>query len=276
VNCMGKQIGRSKRTYDLLLDLWPVYKLGMWMGRQPGLGSLLSPAFSPKIHQVTMLPVNEPIAQGKQTVLPYALLDQLVERASARFIMNECVCRSQEHCQAHPIDLGCLFLGEGAARIHPSLGRLCDVDEARLHLQRGLQSGLYPLIAHTVLDAFTLGIPYRRMLTVCFCCECCCLVQRGLRKGPASLLKVVQPLPGLQVHVGEACAACGDCVGKCPVGAISMNHHGAEISRDCKGCGICLNACPTGAIQLSMDGAAGLEEAFIERIRGYADIFSEE
>ena len=255
-----------------MLNLWPLYKLGLWMGRQPGVGSVLSPVFSPKIHQVTMLPVNEPIAQGEQTVLPYSLLEELVRRAGARFIMDECVCRKQEHCRSHPIDLGCLFLGEGAARIHPSLGRLCDIDEACQHLQRGMQSGLYPLIAHTVVDAFTLGIPYKRMLTVCFCCECCCLVQRSLRNGPASLLKVVQPLPGVQVRVGEACAACGECVEICPVGAISMNHKGAEINADCRGCGICLEACPLDAIRMQMQDKNVLLDEFIRRIDGFTEI----
>ncbi len=267
-------MGRSKRTYDLLNHLWPLYKLGLWAGRQPAIGRVISPVFSSKIHQVTMLPVNEPIVQGQQTVLPYTLLTELVERAGARFIMNECVCRSQEHCQAHPIDLGCLFLGEGASRIHPTLGHLAEVDEARQHVQRGIQSGLYPLIAHTVIDAFTLGIPYKRMLTVCFCCECCCLVQRGLRKGPASLLKAIQPLPGLTVTVGEACSACGDCVAACPVGAISMDHHAAEISPACKGCGICLNTCPQGAIHLDILGTTDLLASFTSRMNGYADISS--
>jgi len=222
-----------------------------------------------------MLPVNEPIAQGEQTVLPYSLLEQLVERASARFIMNECVCRRQENCQSHPIDLGCIFLGEGAARIHPSLGRLGDVDEARHHLERGKQTGLYPLVAHTVLDAFTLGIPYKHMLTVCFCCECCCLVQRGLRKGPAALLKAIQPLPGLRIFVTDQCSACGDCIEVCPVGAISLNSHTAQINPQCKGCGICLKACLNGAIQMEMDGKTELWSAFSQRIRGYADISSQ-
>ncbi len=267
-------MGRSKRTVDLLLRLWPLYKLGLWLGRQPALGTVLKPAFSSKIHQVTMLPVNEPIPQGEQTVLPYALLEGLVERASGRFIMDECVCRKQEGSRAHPIDLGCLFLGEGASRIHPSLGHQATVDEARQHLQRGLHSGLYPLIAHTVIDSLTLGIPYKRMLTVCFCCECCCLVQRGLRKGPASLLKVVQPLPGLSVTVGKECSACGNCVAACPVGAISMDHHAAEISPACKGCGICLNTCPQGAIHLDIHGTNDLLASFTSRMNGYADISS--
>lgn len=263
-------MGRSKRLYDLLLSLWPLYKLGLWVGRQPGVGSLVQPVFSSKIHQVTMIPVNEPITQGDHIVLPYSLLDELVERSSARFIMNECVCRQHETCHSYPVDLGCLFLGDGAARIHPTLGRLCEVDEAKGHLQRGLQAGLYPLIAHTIIDSITLGIPYKRMLTVCFCCECCCVVQRGMRKGPTSLLKAIQPLPGLKVTVGDGCTACGDCLNSCPVGAISLNHRGAEINGACKGCGICLNTCSYSAIQMEVDGKTDLLSGFIERMKGYA------
>ena len=265
-------MGNSKRVVNLLLNLWPVYKLGMWLGRQPGLGAVMKPAFSSKIHQVTMLPVNETITRGEQTVLPYVLLGELVEHSGACFVMRECVCRSKEHCQSHPIDLGCLFLGEGARRIHPSLGSLCSVDEAKVHIQRGLQAGLYPLIAHTVVDAYTLGIPYKRMLTVCFCCECCCLVQRGLRKGPASLLEVVQPVPGVKVLVGEDCTACGECVESCPVGAISINHHSAEISAACKGCGICVDVCQSGVIKIELQEITSIMANYFEFFNRYTDI----
>jgi Fe-S-cluster-containing hydrogenase component 2 len=265
-------MGNSKHIYDLLLSLWPLYKVGYWIGKQPGIGSLLNPIFSSKIHQVTMIPVNESINQGDQIVLPYSLLMQLVEHASTRFIMTECVCRSHENCRSYPVDLGCLFLGDGAAQIHPSMGRSCNVDEAKSHIQRGVENGLYPLIAHTIIDAVTMGIPYKRMLTVCFCCECCCVVQRGMRRGPASLMKVVQRLPGLRVVVGNECEECGDCVEACPARAISLNHRGAEISEECKGCGICVKACPYGAIRMEMEGKMDILAGFSERMKSYADI----
>jgi ferredoxin len=248
-------MGHSKRIYDLWLRLWPLYKVGLWLGKQPGIGRLIKPAFSNKIHQVTMIPVKESIIQGEQTVIPYTLLMQLVEQTSASFIMSECVCRRHENCQTHPIDLGCLFLGDGAAHIHSSMGEICNVEKAKQHIQRGVEAGLYPLIAHTMIDAITLGISYKRMLTVCFCCECCCVVQRGMRKGPRSLLQVIQALPGLRLTVGEECGDCGLCIGKCPVGAISPNHHGVEIGDGCKGCGICLNECPCEAIKIEIEGS---------------------
>jgi UDP-glucose 4-epimerase len=195
-----------------------------------------------------------------------------VEQASTRFIMTECVCRRHESCRSHPVDLGCLFLGDGAAQIHPTMGRLCDVEDAKQHIQRGVEDGLYPLIAHTMIDAVTLGIPYKRMLTVCFCCECCCVVQRGMRRGPESLLQVVQRLPGLQVMVAGECVDCGNCIEACPVGAISLNHRGAEISEACKGCGMCVNACPYGAIKIDINRESELLAGFSERMKSYADI----
>jgi len=265
-------MGRTKRTLNLILRLWPLYKVGLWLGKQPGIGGLIKPVFSVKIHQVTMIPVNEAISQGNQTVLPYSLLQQLVERASARFIMNECVCRSHEGCQEYSTDLGCLFLGDGSSQIHPSLGRSCSVEEADRHIQRGMDEGLYPLIAHTMIDALTLGIPYRRMLTVCFCCECCCVVHRGLRQGPTSLLKVVQRLPGLRLSVSEGCVGCGECLETCPVNAITLINNKVVIGEDCKGCGICVNACPYASITMKMEGEVDILSGFFRRVNSYADI----
>lgn len=267
-------MGNSKKVYDFWLGFWQLYKVGMWLGRQPGSGHVLKPLFSSRIHQVTMIPVNEAIAQGEQLVLPYTLLMPLVEQASTRFIMSECVCRRHENCQNHPIDLGCIFLGDGAAQIDSSMGELCNVEKAKAHIQRGMEAGLYPLIAHTVIDAITLGIPYKRMLTVCFCCECCCVVQQGMRKGPKSLREVIQPLPGLKLTIGEECEGCGMCIGRCPVGAISMNHQGVEISEGCKVCGICIDECPYEAIKMEISGNQDLIAKFGDRMRSYADITS--
>ena len=70
-----------------------------------------------------------------------------------------------------------LFLGEGAAGINPALGHPASVEEALDHMQTALSKRVTPLIAHTQFDSYVLGIPYRRMLTICFCCDCCCAVR---------------------------------------------------------------------------------------------------
>jgi hypothetical protein len=68
--------------------------------------------------------VNEDIEMGEEFVLPSQIVTHFIEQASVHWIMNECICRSADDCQAYPVDLGCLFLGEAAEGINPALGRL--------------------------------------------------------------------------------------------------------------------------------------------------------
>jgi UDP-glucose 4-epimerase len=182
------------------------------------------------------------------------------------------LCRSRENCQIHSRELGCLFLGEGAAQIHPSLGHLASIDEVHAHVDRATAANLLPMIVHTRFDALTLGIPYRRMLTICFCCECCCVVHQGLRIGPASFWKTVQPLPGFSVRVGEECTQCGQCALTCPVHVISMNHDKAIIGEGCIGCGRCVDECPMQAIQMALGEEQAVLQGLLERVRRYGDI----
>lgn len=54
-----------------------------------------------------------------------------------------------------------------------------------------------------------------------------------------------------RAYVDRSCVACGNCVKKCPVRAISI-HKGmyATASDRCIGCGKCVAACPAGAIEV--------------------------
>jgi len=213
------------------------------------------------------------IAKPESVVLPYPLLTPLIEETSTRFLMNECMCRRGEKCQTYPQDFGCLFLGDGAARISPSMGHLVDQDEAIAHVQQAMALGLAPLIVHTTFDALTLGIPYRRMLGICFCCDCCCTVQQGLRLGPPAFWDIVVRLPGLRVEVDGACEGCGACLKACYVQAISLSGNGACIDETvCKGCGRCVVACPAGAISLRLDEEVDVLDQLITRIARRTDI----
>ena len=268
-------MGHTKRIYDSIMRLWPLYKIVLWMGKQPGIGRLIRPVFSSKIHQMSLIPVNEAITQRDQIVLPYSLLNQFVEQSTARFIMAECVCRSHDNCQSHPVNIGCLFLGDGAAQIHPHWGDCVTLRKPKSIYNEACRMGLSPLIAHTLIDAVTLGIPYKRMLTICFCCECCCAVYRGMRQGPEVIKHIIQRLPGIIMTVRDECIGCGACIDRCPVGAISFNHRGVEIREECKGCGICVNACQYGAIMMEISGEVELLTGFRERMKSYASISSQ-
>jgi UDP-glucose 4-epimerase len=254
------------------MKLWPLSKVAYKLGNRPLFSSLFRPIFSARSNQAIMIPVNEVIQRDRSAVLPYTLLSPLVEQASSRFIMSHCMCRRNEDCRAFPHEIGCLFLGDGAAQINPALGHIAGVEEACAHISRAMRTDLVPLIAHTIFDSYLLGIPYRRMLTVCFCCDCCCTVRHGLRLGPPAFCDIVTRLPGLRLEASEACLGCGTCLDACSVKAISLEGGHAIFSESCKGCGRCVAACPVGAIRLHLDDQENTLDSLLTGLRQHTDI----
>lgn len=47
------------------------------------------------------------------------------------------------------------------------------------------------------------------------------------------------------------CVGCGNCLGICPVGAISLGNGKAWVAGICIECGACTKVCPQHAISLS-------------------------
>jgi ferredoxin len=265
-------MSRSRHVFNLMIKVWPLGKAVNRMGNWPVLGPLLRPCFSSAGNEAIILPVQEAVRGTENVVLPFPLLTPLVARASTRFILDDCMCRRGEKCQTYPPELGCLFLGDGAAEIDPAMGRPASVDEALAHVQRAMEVGLVPLIVHASFDAWLLGIPYRRMLAVCFCCDCCCTVRQGLRLGPAAFWETVVRLPGLAVAVGDACTGCGACVEACHVGTIFVDDGTAHIGEQCKGCGRCAALCPAEAITLRLVEDVDVLDRLMERIEQRTDI----
>jgi hypothetical protein len=157
-------MGRSKLAYDVMMRLWPLGKLTYWLGNRPLLRPLMRSQFRAEENDAVIIPVNETLRGAESVVLPYDLLAPLVERASACVILNHCLCRQGENCRTYPHEIGCIFLGDGAAGIAPRLGQAADVEEAMAHLQRAMEAGLTPLVVHAAFDAWIVGIPYHRML----------------------------------------------------------------------------------------------------------------
>jgi UDP-glucose 4-epimerase len=266
-------VGRSNVFYNVLMRLWPLGKVVYWLGSQPLVGPLLEPFFDVLDAEAIIIPVEEAARGGENVVLPYPLLASILEQASARFLMNECLCRRGENCQTHPHDLGCLFLGEAVREINPAQGRPVATDQALAHVRRAMSLGLVPLVVHSTFDAWSLGVPYRQMLSVCFCCDCCCAVRQGLRLGPPAFWDAVRRLPGLTLEVGEACSSCGACAGVCYVHAVAIDNGRASIDLEqCKGCGRCIGVCPTRAISLRMDESVDTLDRMLTRIEQRTDI----
>ncbi|HUT19405.1 MAG TPA: 4Fe-4S binding protein [Anaerolineae bacterium] len=245
----------------------------------PLIGRLLVPLYRAEQNEAILLPIGQAIQGSESVVLPYPLLAPLVEGASARTILHECLCRHVEGCQDYPRDVGCLFLGDGAAQIDGELGQRATAEEALAHVGRAMSAGLMPTILHAALDAYLLDIPYCRMLTVCFCCNCCCTVRYGLRTGPQAFRDAVVRLPGLTVRVGEGCTGCGACLPVCDAEAMVLYDGRASTDRrasvdeaQCKGCGRCAAACPVGAIEVRVADEAEVLGGLYARIARRTEI----
>jgi len=93
-----------------------------------------------------------------------------------------------------------------------------------------------------------------RFYAICNCCSCCCGAMQAMRDGTPMLAasgytSIVAP---------DACIGCGDCVEKCPFGAIELLEGTAAVDRSkCMGCGVCVSTCQAGALSLVRDPAQG-------------------
>ncbi len=222
---------------------------------------------------IVYLPINESVPGEENIALPSDVVRHFVKTSEFRWIMNECICRSASGCQDYPSDIGCLFLGEATEQINPALGRPVSVEEGLEHVERCQKAGLVHLIGRNKLDSVWLNAkPGEKLLTICNCCECCCLWKILIPNAFQPIGESVQRLEGVQVMVTGNCQACETCIDQCFVEAISMNGEKAEISDDCRGCGRCVTICPDEAIKMSMPDVKKLNDKLIAKISKLVDV----
>lgn len=264
-------------TVEIVRKSFPRRFLAAKLTRVPVLGRLLERAFF-EGDDLILLPaektlvLNEKVADPENLVVPSKVLDHFIDRAGFLWIMNTCICRESMGCESYPVELGCLFMGEAARGINPSMGRSVTPDEARAHVARCREAGLFHLVGRNKMDTVWLGVrPGGRLLTVCNCCGCCCL-WKILPDVSGFIGEKLRKMPGVSVTVTEACAGCGTCVeGRCIAGAITVVEGRARIGEECRGCGTCAERCPEGAIRVLFESADSIE-ASISRLSGSVDV----
>jgi len=219
-----------------------------------------------------VIQIDEPVPEPKQSVLPSQVVEHFIEKANHHWIMDACICRDASQCRSHPIDLGCLFLGEAVLEINPALGHLVSKEEALAHVRRCREAGLVHLIGRNKLDTVWLGAgPGNKLLTICNCCPCCCLWTMIPHIDPSIGSKITK-MPGVEVAVTDECVDCGLCTDAvCFVDAISMEDGRAVIGDACRGCGRCVEICPADAIELTLEDELFVREA-IDRLSPLVDV----
>lgn len=90
--------------------------------------------------------VNSTVPFSDSSPVPSDVLKLMIKKSRYRFIMNFCICRTSNSCEKFPQDLGCLFLGKGASKISPSVGRLVSEEEAIKHIEKCGNAGLVHII----------------------------------------------------------------------------------------------------------------------------------
>jgi ferredoxin len=253
------KISGVSRTADLLIKIF--MRLPMVNRWHPWL--------KPQKTDMRWLPINEDIEMPQNSPMPLELLDRLIEEASHRVIMDYCGCRKGWRCEHYPVEIGCLLMGDSSLEAQRIPFREVGVEEAKQHARRAVDAGLVPVVGKARVDNWIFKIKDRhRLLTVCFCCECCCVTRFSSYIPVKYLEPTMVPLEGVSIKVTGDCRGCGKCVDHCYIGAIQMVDKKALISDYCRACGRCATVCPNDAIEVKLTDPEFLDKTY-ERIRSY-------
>jgi Na+-translocating ferredoxin:NAD+ oxidoreductase subunit B len=201
--------------------------------REGGAVGIMQP--QPALHRV--VPVHGTVKS--EWILPYEDVRALLLGAKT-FHVGDCICRAQQDFVGRkcsfPVD-SCLSFSSYERT--PVQGDLTQ-EEALAFLDHVEELGL----VHTVSNVME-GVGY-----VCNCCGCCCGILRGITDwgiqdsvAYANYYAVIDP---------EKCLACGTCITRCQVGAISQGDLVSEVEQArCIGCGLCVSGCPNEAVYLA-------------------------
>jgi len=192
-----------------------------------------------------------------KTILPYEDVAKVLEEQS-EFCVAVCPCRHRKNLDPASPDCkysteNCLHFGTLARyMVENGLGRAITKQEARDILKQAAEEGL----VHGISNWLS-GVD-----TICSCCKCCCMwfesfhvLRHGMSMDASNFIVSVK---------AETCKACGLCVKRCPMEALSLqespqakNKKGkaSVLKADrCLGCGVCAYKCPTDSLVLVRRG----------------------
>lgn len=271
---------KQKKTLKKLARspwLWPKYKKLQWpKGPETQTGS-------PVAMNITLdknIAINKSLGEYEDQILYYKVAEYFINKAGTIVIMD-CPCRTFNHqrfdgCK-HRIDLGCIFMGKGAAKMDLSRfpgARIATKEEALERVRLGFEDGLVTHIGKYRGDAKHYGVlEYEDELqSICQCCNCCCIVGLG-QYGPRLGKSTISRMEGVTVNIDpEKCTGCGKCFKTCIYDGLRMKNDKAVVKQDnCMGCGRCEMTCPSKAVSVTIDSYDRIDE-IIARFEERVDI----
>lgn len=237
---------------------------------QPGL-RMLTPWLDPEKNSMTYLPINERLIAQEKVLLP-DVVHELIEKSNHRVIMNRCACRFGNQCEHFTQDVGCLFMGESALDMPPGISKQVTKEDAHNHVKLAVSKGLVPMTGKVRVDNDLFLIPDRKkLLSVCFCCHCCCMMTFFKHAPSVQLDQVMTPVEGLDICVTDACQGCGTCIQTCGFDAITIQNGKAVHEDICRKCGRCEKTCPNHAVTIKLNNKNAVHDV-TRRIEQYTSL----
>jgi Pyruvate/2-oxoacid:ferredoxin oxidoreductase delta subunit/DNA-binding Lrp family transcriptional regulator len=192
------------------------------------------------LNQHRVIPVGAAV-DATSSIASYDKAKEIIGKQKIAAVA-ECICKKQQgllgkECEK-PLET-CMSFGIGADHmIRTGKGRKISIDEAFKIIDRAEENAMILMPTNA-----------RDIVHMCCCCSCCCALLRMLKAHdkPADFVH-----SAFQVRKDpELCTACGTCLERCQMEAISETDDAVEIDlARCIGCGLCVPTCPQDALAL--------------------------
>ena len=209
-------------------------------------------------NQLRVIPVGTAI-KNTPSVAPYNRVKNLIE-VQDQIAVTACICQKEQQLLGHTCDKPaqtCMAFGDFAQYYQDNqMGGPVSKKEAMGIINRAEQMGLVLSPSNT-----------QELAALCCCCTCCC---------PALRFAKMMPRPADRIRSyytaridPDRCLACGDCIERCPMDAITESEEASQIiDGRCIGCGLCASTCPEAAIALiAKTGMEAPPENFPDALR---------
>lgn len=245
--------GEDERQEELA-PLWKKYWTSAWLDELGDRDTSVMRA----------LPEKDSIS-SETRILPFEDAAKLVEEREDIAVVH-CACRTKtritgDGCK-HTLK-NCLAFGSIArSAVEHGIGEEISSDKALQILKEANQEGL----VHTVENHSG------KLNILCNCCECCCMLFQSIHETDNP-----NTITGSSYYAKvdtEDCIACGICVVRCPMKAVTVkkNKEPAEVDEEqCLGCGVCQPTCPVDAIELELREDVSRPSEYFEYINSLLD-----